>query len=174
MYVRPYAAKGRDKHYEYGNKRGVEASVSFIVKPIGDGHVRSDKDEDGVSFRFDREGRLVDESPFSERRDPVRQDGLISLDISSMNGDAASPGTRIGACIAAGNLLRSQKAGKDRVLYHNTHFFDQKRYGDADGFAAMANYAKAMAEARLAATRQSRAARLALKGSAVADQKSAA
>lgn len=149
LHIRPEAAYGYDKDYEYGNKSGVEASIKFVVNPTDPHHLRADKDPDGLSFRFDREGRLVTESPFSADRDPTRVDGTMSVDISACAGDPSRMPVRIGRFIAAGNRLRADRIGSDDTLHHNTHFFDQERYGKAGGFAKLAVYCAHMAEAMI-------------------------
>lgn len=149
LYVRREGARAYDKNHEYGNGKGVEASISFIVNPTNPHHLRSDKDPDGVSLRFDREGRMVDESPFVKDRDPTREDGTLSVDISSVLGDASRTPVKIGRLIAAGNLLRATKVGSHESLHHNTNYFDQTHYGKAGGFAKLAIYTAHMAEAML-------------------------
>lgn len=149
LYIRPEGARVYDTNFEYGNGKGVEASISFIVNPTYPHHLRSDKDADGVSFRFDREGRTVDEPPSIEDRDPTREDGTISVDISSGLGNPGRMPVKIGRYIAAGNLLRAAKIGTHESLHHNTNYFNQKRYGGAGGFAKLAIYTSHMAEAML-------------------------
>lgn len=150
LYVRPEGAKGYDRDFEYGNRSGVEASISFIVNPTDPHHLRSDKDPHGVSIRFDREGRMTDESPFSEERDPTREQGSISLDISSGLGDGRNTPVKIGRLIAAGNILRAANIGGEVHLHHNSNHFDQEHYGTKEGFAKLAIYVAHMAEAMMA------------------------
>lgn len=138
VYVRPEGAYGYDKDVEYGNRKGVEASISFMVNPLDPHALVVPKDIDAVSIRFDHEGRLVDEAPDSDRRDPTRRDGLISVDVSSGMGKVTSLPVRIGRFIAAGNRIRADRQGTEDSLHHNTHYFDQEKYGDADGFAHLA------------------------------------
>lgn len=154
LYIRPEGAHKYDKNYEYGNAMGVEASISFIVNPTEAHHVRSDKDPDAVSIRFDREGRLVDDSPFALDRDPTREDGTISVDISSGLGDTSRLPVKIGRFIAAGNILRARKTGSHESLHHNTNYFDQRKYGKASGFSKLAIYTAHMAEAMIAIQEQ--------------------
>ncbi|MGB4761851.1 MAG: hypothetical protein WBP12_00675 [Candidatus Saccharimonas sp.] len=154
LYIRPEGAKGYDRDFEYGNRRGVEASISFIVNPTDPHHLRSDKDPHGVSIRFDREGRIVGESPFSEDRDPTRLDGIISLDISSELGDGRYTPVKIGRLIAAGNILRAERIGTEISLHHNTNYLDQQVYGNRGGFAKLAVYVAHMAEAMIAIQQQ--------------------
>jgi hypothetical protein len=156
LYVRPEGAKGYDSRFEYGNEQGVEASISFIANPVDPHDLLTEKDPDGVSIRFDREGRKTDESPFSEDRDPTRHDGSISLDMSSILGKEGTPGARIGKFIAAGNVLRAAKNGGFEALNHNNNHFDQEKYGTTDGFAGLANYIMRQAEAQIELQRQGR------------------
>lgn len=150
LYARPEGAKGYDNHLEYGNRAGVEASISFIVNPTDPHDLDVYKDSQGVSIRFDREGRMVDESPFSEDRDPTRKDGSISLDISSIMGDGRHMPVKIGRLIAAGNILRAAKIGGEESLHHNNNHFDQSAYGSAEGFSKLAVYMAHMAEVMIA------------------------
>lgn len=162
LYVRPEGAKGYDRRFEYGNARGVEASISFITNPVPPHHLRSDKDPNGVSFRFDREGRVVGESPFSEDRDPTRERGSVSLDISSVLGNPDKPAARIGRFFAVGNLLRARKTGGKESLHHNNNFFDQEIYGSGAGFKGLAEYVMRVAEAAVATSDRRRVGGVAL------------
>ena len=146
LYIRPEGAENYDKNFEYGNYKGVEASISFIVNPTGDHRLRSDKDPNGVSIRFDREGRLLNEAPNSQERSPIRNEGTISLDISSGLGKADAIPVGIGRSIAAGNQLRAEEEGSEVSLHHNTNYLDQEKYGSAEGFKKFARYVRAMAE----------------------------
>ena len=138
VYVRPEGGYSYDSQYEYGNSKGVEASVSWIVNPLDRHSLLMPKDPEGVSIRFDREGRLVSEEPDSADRDPTRADGLISSDVSSIIGPAESQPVQIGRMIAAGNRLRAQRSGTPDSLHHNTNHFSQAEYGTSHGFAKMA------------------------------------
>ncbi len=149
LYVRPQGAFGYDRQFEYGNRKGVEASISFMTNPAHPHKPAFGKDPEAVSIRFDREGRTVNESPSSEDRDPTRANGSISLDISSGIGDGRHMPVKIGRLIAAGNILRAQNIGSTESLHHNTNFFDQSRYGDAEGFSKLAIYFMHMAEAMI-------------------------
>lgn len=137
-YVRPEGGYGYDSRMEYGNRKGVEASISFMVDPTNPHRILKTKDPDAVSIRFDREGRLVDEAPDSDRRDPTRHDGLISVDVSSGVGDVSRLPVKIGRFIAAGNRIRARKQGSEDSLHHNTNYFDQEKYGGAEGFSFLA------------------------------------
>lgn len=137
-YIRPEGAHGYDRQYEYGNRKGVEASTSTIVNPENPHELLLPKDSGGVSIRFDREGRQVGEAPDSADRDPTRADGLISVDVSSIMGPADSLAVRIGRMIAAGNRIRARRQGTPDSLHHNTNYLDQEKYGHAAGFADLA------------------------------------
>lgn len=141
LYIRPEGAKGYDQQYEYGNRLGVEASISFIVNPKHPHSLRPDKDPEGVSIRFDREGRTPDETPNSPDRDPTREDGLVSVDISSLMGEKSSSAARIGQFIAAGNRLRARAIGTEDSLHHNV--LSDQRYGKASNFKRLAHYLEA-------------------------------
>ncbi len=138
VYIRPEGAYGYDKNIEHGNRKGVEASISFMVDPIDPHKLLMPKDPSAVSIRFDHEGRLVDEPPDSDKRDPTRKDGLISVDVSSGVGRSDSLPVQIGRFIAAGNRIRAQREGTEDSLHHNTNYFNQDKYGDSDGFAWLA------------------------------------
>lgn len=74
----------------------------------------------------------------SDRRDPTRKDGLISVDVSSGMGKSDTLPVRIGRLIAAGNRIRARRIGTEDSLHHNTKYFDQEKYGDGDGSAYLA------------------------------------
>ncbi len=141
LYIRPEGAKGYDRQYEYGTRNGVEASISFIVNPGNPHSLRPDKDPEGVSIRFDREGRSPGEAPNSPDRDPTREDGLVSVDISSLMGEKTSSAARIGRFIAAGNRLRARAIGTEDSLHHNV--LSDQRYGKATNFKRLAQYLEA-------------------------------
>jgi hypothetical protein len=150
LYVRPHGARGYDQYFEYGNASGVEASISFIANPTNPHRLIRKKDPDGVSIRFDREGRSTNESPFSPYRDPTRDQGSISLDLSSILGRHDTAAVRIGSLVAAGNSLRASHQGIDADLHHNNNYFDQRRYGSREGFSKLAVYVVHLAEAQIA------------------------
>lgn len=139
VYVRPKGGYEYDPKVEYGNRSGVEASVSFMVNPLNPHRLQRPKDRDAVSLRFDHEGRTVDELPDSPDRDPTRTDGLISVDISSGVGDPDSLAVRIGRLIAAGNRIRARRQGTADSLHHNVNYFNQEKYGPSEGFAGLAH-----------------------------------
>lgn len=150
VYIRPEGTRGFDNQYEYGKRgkdmplhqQGAEASISFLVNPDDPHKLLFDKRSPlrGLSLRFDREGRRVDEAPDSELRDPTRQDGSISVDISSLFGDENSTQVKIGRLVAFGNKLRADKGYDEESLHHNNAYFDQEKYGSAQGFSRLAHY----------------------------------
>lgn len=166
VYIRPEGTRGYDAQYEYGKRgkdmplhqQGAEASISFLVNPDDPHKLLFDKKSPlrGLSLRFDREGRRVDEAPDSELRDPTRQDGSISVDISSLFGDENSSQVKIGRLIAFGNKLRADKGYDEESLHHNNAYFDQEKYGSAQGFSQLANYVIRSLEQLAAAQSQKR------------------
>lgn len=155
VYLREYGAEKFHRDFEYGNREGVEASASFIVNPKDPhGHLSISKDPEGVSIRFDRQGYQIHESPFTEERNPIREKGSVSLDISSVLGDAENPPVKIGRLIAAGNLLRAEEVGSEESLHHNTNGFNQDIYGTSEGFASLVRYIKRNLEAMIKIQRQ--------------------
>lgn len=138
LYVRPEGGHGYDSAVEYGNRAGVEASISFVVNPLDPHALILPKSSEGVSIRFDREGRAVGEAPNSPDRNPTREDGMMSVDVSSIMGPETSAPVRIGRFVAAGNLIRSRNEGTADSLHHNSNYFDQQKYGSAKGFAELA------------------------------------
>ncbi len=157
IHIREEGAGRFDREFEYGNREGVEATVGYIVNPTGDHRLASNKDPRGVSIRFDREGRMLGEPPNASERTPIRDEGMMSLDVSSVMGDARTVPVRIGRMIAAGNILRAREQGGEVSLHHNTNYFDQDKYGAAKGFAGLANYVRAMAETQIATQRSRKA-----------------
>lgn len=142
LHVRKRGASSYDRYNEYGNTEGTEATISWLVDPVNPYRLPSLKDPNCISVRFDREGRLPGERPDSNDRSPIRDDGLISIDISSILGGsevASSLPIRLGRIIAAGNNIRARKRGSENSLNHNTNYFDQK-YGQADNFEKIVNY----------------------------------
>ncbi len=149
LHVRAQGAGAYDKAFEYGNYDGVEATISFVTSPETDTHLSSTKDPRGVSIRFDREGRTVDEDPAAEERTPIREDGLLSLDISSLIGRSDMLPVKIGRLVAAGNSIRARREHLHDSLHHNTNYFDQARFGSTEGFKGITDYIIAMTEAKI-------------------------
>jgi hypothetical protein len=163
LHVREHGAGVYDRALEYGNYDGVEATISWVTNPVAQHMLALDKDPHGVSIRFDREGRRINEAPDSDERTPVRDEGVISLDVSSVMGGKQTPGVRIGRMIAAGNILRASYRGEKSSLHHNTNYFNQEKYGNSKGFAELARYISTMAEARIADQQHSKVGKIATK-----------
>lgn len=159
LHVRSEGSGRYDKAFEYGSYDGVEATISWVVNPTGDHMLASDKDPKGVSIRFDREGRIPGEAPDSDNRSPVRDDGMISVDISSGMGDKQTAAVRIGRMVSAGNILRAAKQRTHVSLHHNTNYFDQAKYGTAKAFKGLANYVQTMAETKINSRRSKKVGR---------------
>lgn len=153
LYVREQGSYGFDPSHEYGSQAGVEASISMIISPY-ESHTSSQKKGNygELSIRLDREGRTYDKHVATKERDPVQEEGTISLDIGSVLGDPNSFGTKIGLLISAGNALRSEKVGTKKSLNHNSDPFNQEKYGSASGFAGIAKRMNRMARVRVASS----------------------
>jgi hypothetical protein len=147
LYTRPEGWSKFDKSFEYGNYSGVEASISWIVNPYDPFNLSPFKDKNGVSaLRLDREGRSINEAPSSQDRNPVRKDGIVSVDIAAILDDPNTPSGMIGRLVAAGNALRARRNNRDINLNHNTNYFNQAKYGTEYGFRNIVEYVQIMAE----------------------------
>ncbi len=142
-YMRPYGSPVYDQVIEYGRPgEGVEASYGVIfdtAQRIGDltevGKHRRTGLDTRISLRLDREGVAPeDRGSVGIKRNPIQQQGTLSLDIGSVLGHDDAIGTKIGRFLAYGNLLRNQALGTQGGLNHVTHYFSPKD-GDADYFA---------------------------------------
>lgn len=162
LHVREYGSESYDRTREYGNSSGTEATISWLINPLNSHKLPEPKDQDCISVRFDREGRLVNEKSNSQNRSPIRNDGSISLDIGSVIGDASKMSTKLGRMIAAGNELRAKERGEDTFLNHNTNYFDQK-YGMADNFAELVRHIKNGVERDYEKVAKNKLAQLAIK-----------
>lgn len=162
LHVREYGSESYDRTREYGNSSGTEATISWLINPLNSHKLPEPKDQDCISVRFDREGRLVNEKSNSQNRSPIRNDGSISLDIGSVIGDASKMSTKLGRMIAAGNELRAKERDEDTFLNHNTNYFDQK-YGMADNFAELVRHIKNGVERDYEKVAKNKLAQLAIK-----------
>jgi hypothetical protein len=146
LYVRPYGNKEYDEALEYGKPgEGVEASINYNVDVSGDSdtlielgkHQRLGVDT-RISIRLDREGiRLEDRIEWGPK-DPTQQEGMLSLDISSIMGDERSVGTRLGRFLAWGNSLRTKAQGDVTDWNHiRVHFTAAD--GEAEIFGTQAS-----------------------------------
>ncbi|MBR3368564.1 hypothetical protein IKG45_02100 [Candidatus Saccharibacteria bacterium] len=162
LYVRPEGSESFKSTYEYGNKTGIEASISFIVNPISplqlpspfrphkdalkNPHFYDESTMDKVSaIRLDREGRTKNMAANDPKRSPINKSGSISVDLAAIGDRADTPSGKIARLISVGNKLRQKNA----QLNHNTNWFDQE-YGNEDQFRRIANvailYAKGVSE----------------------------
>ena len=144
VYIRPEGDISFDPKLEYGREEeGVEASISFVVdslvrpgQVIEVGRHRRKSSDDRISIRLDREG--IDLSRPESRRDPTREQGVLSLDIGSIIGDEEWLSTKIGRFLAWGNVLRSRAVGDTANLNHSRTYFDEE-HGKALTFASEAH-----------------------------------
>jgi len=140
-YVRPFGGTSFNPSYEYGNAKGVEASIGYTLYVDEDFGV-FDKRRGGngaVSIRIDREGinPLIPRQPLADDRDPTREVGNLSLDVGSILGDEGSYGTRLGRFLAWSNVLQSQQVTKlSPTLNHAPERFP---VGAKQDFAAALN-----------------------------------
>jgi hypothetical protein len=147
VYIRPRGAETFDGEYEYGrNGEGVEASISFVVDPVSDGHQlielgrhKGIDADNRISIRLDREGiSNEDRGNPAIKRDPTQVHGTLSLDVGYILGNKNSLSTRLGRFLAWGNLIRSQTTGDKVTLNHVTDYFTSY-HGSADTFEREAN-----------------------------------
>lgn len=168
LYTRPEGSHSFDPMFEFGKERsrydtrpnnaGVEASISFMVNPkdpfalpsmftpyFKDATKCTPATIDKISaLRLDREGRAPNVSPFDPSRDPINPIGTISVDLSSINYPDSTPSGKIARLIATGNQLRRRKT-VNRMLNHNTAWFDQNTYGVASGFRKLVEHIDSLA-----------------------------
>lgn len=151
LQTRQYGSHWFNRNYEYGNRSGVEARISMTVNPNDPFNV-SLKDPEALRvFGLDREGRTLDQAPDDPERDPTIEQGIVSFDTGSIGGDKESMAFKIGSAFAAGNVLRSQEQGRKSMLNHNTNFFDQEKWGQADNFAKFVGFVDEILEAAIRA-----------------------
>ena len=167
LYTRKEGSNTFDPMLEYGKRRskyninatnsGVEASISFItnpvdplslpnpfrpnVKAIRDPNYYDHSTMDKVSaLRLDREGRAPNASADDPDRDPINPIGTISVDLAAINDREDTPSGKIARLFSVGNKLRENSVGTAFSLNHNTHYFDQDKYGTSDGFKNLVNH----------------------------------
>lgn len=172
LYTRKEGSGTFDAMLEYGKARskyspdtvntGVEASISFIANPnnpfdlpnpfrpnykaVKNPNYYDSTTMDKVSaIRLDREGRAPDAPADDPNRDPINPIGTISVDLAAINDRADTPSGKIARLFSVGNKLREESAGTQFSLNHNTHYFEQDRYGTADGFKDLVNYIDSLA-----------------------------
>lgn len=154
--------KYRSKYDEHNNNAGVEASISLIVNPVDpftlpkpyrpdrkkmrDFNYYDPSTMDKVSaIRLDREGRAPDAAVDDPDRNPMNAIGTISVDLAAINDRADTPSGKIARLFSVGNKIRGDMAGMDSTLNHNTHWFEQDRYGTAEGFKGLVEYIDSLA-----------------------------
>lgn len=148
--------KVRSRYSEVSNNGGVEASISFIVNPVDPfalpNPFRPDRNKikdaayydsgtmDKVSaIRIDREGRAPGAAADDPNRDPISEDGTVSVDLAAINDRMDTPSGKIARLFSIGNKIRNTNNGKFS-LNHNTNWFNQDRYGTASGFKDLVDY----------------------------------
>lgn len=166
LYTRPEGWGNFDPMVEYGKNGkdnvGVEASISLIANPTdpfslpnpfrpdsravkNPNFYDADKMNKVSAIRLDREGRKPDEPFNAPDRDPINKLGTISVDLAAIGDREDTPSGKIARLFSAGNALRALRNGGDFTLNHNTRWFDQDRYGTADGFKELVEYVDQMA-----------------------------
>ena len=148
----------RGNKYRYNNSSGVEASISFITNPKNpfrypNPHkpdfkkVKEDEDYydpetmDKVSaMRLDLEGRAPGAPADDPNRDPVNAICTVSVDLAAINDRWDTPSGKIARLFSVGGALRTKLTGTESALNHNTHYFDQDKYGRASGFKELVDY----------------------------------
>ncbi len=171
LYTRPEGAGSFDSSFEYGKNRsrydksssnvGVEASISLIVNPVDpfalpnpfkpnakaikNPNFYDPSTMDKVSaLRIDREGRIPGAPADDLDRDPVNPNGTVSVDLAAIGDRVDTPSGKIARLLSVGGALRT---GDDNsALNHNTHWFDQAKYGTDKGFKRLVDYIDSMAK----------------------------
>ena len=167
IYTRAEGSGSFDPMMEYGKRRskyrmdnansGVEASISMIANPVNpfdlpnpfrpnpevvkNRNFYDNSTMDKVSaIRIDREGRAPDKSAFDEERDPINERGTVSVDLAAIGDRDDTPSGQIARLVSTGDTIRAVKSGGDTSLNHNTHWFDQEKYGTSKGFSEIVKY----------------------------------
>ena len=93
------------------------------------------------AIRLDREGRAPDQNANSTKKDPVNKAGTVSVDLAAIGDRHDTPSGKIARLISVGNKIRAEKSSNnDYSLNHNTHWFNQDKYGDADYFKGIVKH----------------------------------
>jgi len=155
LYTRPEGAGAYDPAFEYGNRTGVEASISLITNPVapfavpnpfkphsGSQVPSTRNSRDRVSaIRLDREGRAPGQAANDPNRSPLNPIGMVSVDLAAVGDAADTPSGKIARLFSVGNKIRSEKYNRgDFELNHNTAWFEQEKYGTSEGFKNLVNY----------------------------------
>lgn len=164
LYTRPEGSSKYDSSLEYGNRSGIEASISLITNPVNPHELPSPfkpnpttvrnpryydpSTMDKVSaIRIDREGRTLDMAANDPRRSPVNADGIVSVDLAAIGDRADTPSGKIARLFSVGNAIRAARVGGEVKLNHNTNWFDQDKYGNEGGFRGLVYYVDGLAMA---------------------------
>lgn len=172
LYTRPEGSHSFDPMLEYGKVRsrysdessnaGVEASISLIANPENPfslpnpfrpnrhglknlsyyDHSTMDKVS---AIRLDREGRAPGMPANGPNRDPINPVGQISVDLAAIGDRSDTPSGKIARLVSVGNKIRQGELGEDFSLNHNTRWFNQEKYGTADGFRELVEYVDSLA-----------------------------
>ncbi len=153
-----YGKKVRNPNSAYSNSAGTEASISFMADPVSpfalpspfrpdqkklqDPSYYNKENMNRVSaIRLDREGRTPDQNPDSDKKDPINKSGTVSVDLAAIGDRSDTPSGKIARLFSVGNKLRNEKISNNdnSSLNHNTNWFEQKKYGNADYFKSIVN-----------------------------------
>lgn len=162
LYTRPEASSTYENSLEYGNRSGVEASISLITNPVNPFElptpfkpnskaVRNPNYYDPATMdrvsaiRIDREGRTLDMAANDSRRHPLNHEGIASVDLAAIGDRADTPSGKIARLFSVGNALRAARVGGEIKLNHNTNWFDQDKFGTDVGFKSVADYVDRLA-----------------------------
>ena len=144
--------------YRYNNSSGVEASISFITNPKNpfeypnphkpdfkrvkedEGYYNPETMDKVSAIRLDREGRAPNAPANDPNRDPINAVGTVSVDLAAINDRSDTPSGKIARLFSVGGALRIELTGTESALNHNTHYFDQDKYGKASGFKELVDY----------------------------------
>ena len=163
LYTRPEGSHSFNPALEYGKNRsryahesnnaGVEASISFTTNPVDPfslpnpfrPNIASQQDDPAKlnkvsAIRLDREGRTLDMPPNDPNRDAISPKGICSIDLAAIGDSADTPSGKIARLLSVGGEIRAETNGTESSLNHNTRWFDQARYGSAEGFHKLVAY----------------------------------
>lgn len=167
LHTRSEGAGSFDPSLEYGKARsryntdstnvGIEASISLITNPVDpfaipnpykpdprvvkNLNIYDPSTMDKVSaIRIDREGRTYGMSADDNRRDPVSEKGMVSVDLAAIGDRADTPSGKIARLISVGGKLREDILQTTSSLNHNTNWFDHEKYGTSSGFGELVKY----------------------------------
>lgn len=163
LYTRPEGSHSFNPALEYGKNRsryahesnnaGVEASISFTTNPVDPfslpnpfrPNIASQQDDPAKlnkvsAIRLDREGRTLDMPPNDPNRDAISSKGICSIDLAAIGDSADTPSGKIARLLSVGGEIRAETNGTESSLNHNTRWFDQARYGSAEGFHKLVAY----------------------------------